>query len=57
MNILFLLIIIPKIGFVIIIFILVSELLIPKIKNTFVITYSIFTKNSQAPAEYKLYNS
>jgi hypothetical protein len=57
MNILFFLIIIPKIGFVTIISTLVLELLIPEIKNTFVIIYSAFIKSSQAPAEYKLYNS
>jgi hypothetical protein len=51
------LIIIRKISFVIIASALVSELLIPEIKNTFVITYSAFIKNSQTPAEYKLYNS
>jgi hypothetical protein len=36
---------------------LVSELPIPEIKSTFVATYSAFIKSSQAPAEYKLYNS
>jgi hypothetical protein len=36
---------------------LVSELFIPEIKGTFATTYSAFIKNSQAPAEYKLYNS
>jgi hypothetical protein len=46
MNILFLLIVIPKVGFVIIIFVLVLELLIPEIKNTFAVTYSAFIKNS-----------
>jgi hypothetical protein len=47
MNILFLLIIIiPKIGFVIIVSILVLVLPILKIKNTFVITYLVFIKNS-----------
>jgi hypothetical protein len=46
MNILFPLIIIPKIGFVTIVSILVSELLIPEIKSTFVITYLVFIKNS-----------
>jgi hypothetical protein len=46
MNILLLLIVLPKIGFVTIIFILVSELFIPEIKNTFAITYSAFTKSS-----------
>jgi hypothetical protein len=57
MNISFPLIVIPKIGFVIIVSMLVSELLIPEIKNIFVIIYSAFTKSSQVPAEYKLYNS
>jgi hypothetical protein len=57
MNILFLLIIIPKTGFVTIVFILVLELSIPEIKSTFVITYSAFIKSSQVPAKYKLYNS
>jgi hypothetical protein len=57
MNILFFLIVIPKIGFVIIIFILVLELFIPEIKNIFVIIYSVFTKSSQVPIKYKLYNS
>jgi hypothetical protein len=57
MNILFPLIIIPKIGFVIIISILVSELFIPEIKSTFAITYLAFIESSQALAEYKLYNS
>jgi hypothetical protein len=46
MNILFPLIIIPKIGFVTIISALISELLIPEIKNTFAATYSVFTKSS-----------
>jgi hypothetical protein len=46
MNILFLLIVIPKIGFVTIVFALVSELLIPEIKGIFAATYSAFTKNS-----------
>jgi hypothetical protein len=46
MNILFLLIIIPKIGFVTIISILVSELLIPEIKSTFAATYSAFIESS-----------
>jgi hypothetical protein len=36
---------------------LVSELLIPEIKNTFAITYLVFIKSSQVPAKYKLYNS
>jgi hypothetical protein len=36
---------------------LILELLIPEIKNIFAITYSVFIKSSQAPAEYKLYNS
>jgi hypothetical protein len=36
---------------------LVSELPIPEIKGTFAATYSAFIKSSQAPAEYKLYNS
>jgi hypothetical protein len=57
MNILFPLIVIPKAGFVIIASALILELLIPEIKNTFATTYSVFTKSSQAPAEYKLYNS
>jgi hypothetical protein len=57
MNILFLLIVIPKIGFVIIISALVLELFIPEIKSTFAVIYLAFTKSSQAPAEYKLYNS
>jgi hypothetical protein len=57
MNILFPLIVIPKIGFVIIASALVSELPIPEIKDTFVTIYSVFTKSSQAPVEYKLYNS
>jgi hypothetical protein len=57
MNISFPLIVIPKAGFVTIVFALVLELLIPEIKNTFAITYSAFIKSSQAPAEYKLYNS
>jgi hypothetical protein len=57
MNILFPLIIIPKAGFVIIISALVSELPIPEIKSTFAATYSAFIESSQAPAEYKLYNS
>jgi hypothetical protein len=46
MNILFPLIIIPKIGFVIIVSILVSELFIPEIKNTFATTYLGFPKNT-----------
>jgi hypothetical protein len=37
--------------------VLVLELLIPEIKNTFAATYSAFTKSSQVPVEYKLYNS
>jgi hypothetical protein len=57
MNILFLLIIIPKIGFVIIVSMSASELPIPEIKSTFATTYSVFIESSQAPAEYKLYNS
>jgi hypothetical protein len=57
MNILLLLIVILKIGFVIIISVLVLELLILEIKNIFAITYSVFTKSSQVPIEYKLYNS
>jgi hypothetical protein len=57
MNILLPLIIIPKAGFVIIVFVLVLELPIPEIKNTFAAIYSVFIKSSQAPAEYKLYNS
>jgi hypothetical protein len=57
MNILFLLIVIPKTSFVTIVFVLVSELFIPEIKGTFAITYSAFIESSQAPAEYKLYNS
>jgi UPF0716 family protein affecting phage T7 exclusion len=57
MNISFLLIVIPKIGFVTIVSILVLELLIPEIKSIFAATYSVFTKSSQALAEYKLYNS
>jgi hypothetical protein len=36
---------------------LILELFIPEIKSTFATTYSAFTKSSQAPAEYKLYNS
>jgi hypothetical protein len=35
----------------------VSELLIPEIKSTFAATYSVFIESSQAPVEYKLYNS
>jgi hypothetical protein len=46
MNILFPLIIIPKIGFVTIVSILVLELPIPEIKNTFVATYSVFIESS-----------
>jgi hypothetical protein len=57
MNILFLLIVIPKVGFVTIASMLVLELPIPEIKNTFAITYLVFTKNSQALIKYKLYNS
>jgi hypothetical protein len=57
MNILFLLIVIPKIGFVTIVSALVLELPIPEIKGTFAATYSAFTKSSQTPIEYKLYNS
>jgi hypothetical protein len=57
MNISFPLIVIPKAGFVTIVSTLVLELLIPEIKGTFVATYSAFTESSQAPAEYKLYNS
>jgi hypothetical protein len=57
MNISLPLIVIPKIGFVIIISTLVSELLIPEIKSIFAATYSAFIESSQAPAEYKLYNS
>jgi hypothetical protein len=57
MNISFLLIVIPKVGFVIIVFALVSELFIPEIKGTFAATYSAFIESSQALAEYKLYNS
>jgi UPF0716 family protein affecting phage T7 exclusion len=57
MNISFPLIIIPKIGFVTIVSTLVLELLIPEIKGTFVAIYLVFTESSQAPAEYKLYNS
>jgi hypothetical protein len=56
-NILFLLIAIPKIGFVTIVSILVLELLIPEIKNTLVTIYSAFTENTQILEEYKLYNS
>jgi hypothetical protein len=44
MNILFPLIIIPKIEFVIIISVLVLELFIPEIKSIFVITYFISKK-------------
>jgi hypothetical protein len=36
---------------------LVLELLIPEIKSTFAIIYSAFIESSQAPVEYKLYNS
>jgi hypothetical protein len=57
MNILFPLIVIPKTSFVTIVSVLVSELLIPEIKDTFAATYSAFTESSQALAEYKLYNS
>jgi hypothetical protein len=56
MNILFPQIAMPKVGFVIIVFVLVLELLIPEIKNTFVTIYSVFIKNTQVPVEYKLYN-
>jgi hypothetical protein len=57
MNISFPLIIIPKIGFVIIIFVLVLDLFILEIKSIFVIIYLVFIKSSQVPVEYKLYNS
>jgi hypothetical protein len=57
MNILLLLIVIPKVGFVTIASVSASELLIPEIKSTFAATYSAFIKSSQAPVEYKLYNS
>jgi hypothetical protein len=57
MNILFPLIAIPKISFVTIVSALVLELLILEIKNTFAAIYSAFIESSQAPAEYKLYNS
>jgi hypothetical protein len=46
MNILFLLIVIPKVGFVTIISALVSELLILEIKGTFAAIYSAFIKSS-----------
>jgi hypothetical protein len=46
MNILFFLIVIPKVGFVTIVFMLVLELFIPEIKNIFAATYSVFIKNS-----------
>jgi hypothetical protein len=46
MNILLPLIVIPKIGFVTIISMLVLELFIPEIKNTFAIIYLVFIKNS-----------
>jgi hypothetical protein len=46
MNILFPLIVIPKISFVIIVSILVLELLIPEIKSTFAATYSVFIESS-----------
>jgi hypothetical protein len=36
---------------------LALELPIPEIKNTFTATYSVFIKNAQTPAKYKLYNS
>jgi hypothetical protein len=57
MNISFPLTAIPKAGFVTIASALVSELPIPEIKGTFAATYSAFTESSQAPVEYKLYNS
>jgi hypothetical protein len=57
MNISLPLIVIPKIGFVTIVSALVSELLIPEIKGTFATIYLVFIESSQAPAEYKLYNS
>jgi hypothetical protein len=57
MNISFPLIAIPKTGFVTIASVLVLELPIPEIKSTFAVTYSVFIESSQAPAEYKLYNS
>jgi hypothetical protein len=57
MNISLPLIVIPKAGFVTIASASVLELLIPEIKNTFATIYSAFTKSSQAPTEYKLYNS
>jgi hypothetical protein len=57
MNILFFLIVIPKIGFVTIVSALVLELSIPEIKNIFAATHSVFIENSQVLAEYKLYNS
>jgi hypothetical protein len=56
-NILFPLIVIPKTGFVIIVSILILELFVLEIKNIFAITYLVFIENSQAPVEYKLYNS
>jgi hypothetical protein len=46
MNILFPLIVIPKVGFVTIIFALVLELPIPEIKGTFAATYSVFIESS-----------
>jgi hypothetical protein len=36
---------------------LVLELFILEIKSTFAAIYSVFIKSSQAPVEYKLYNS
>jgi hypothetical protein len=36
---------------------LISELLIPEIKNIFIAIYLVFIKNSQVPIKYKLYNS
>jgi hypothetical protein len=57
MNILLLLIVIPKTGFIIIVSILVLELFIPEIKSIFAIIYSVFIVSSQVPIEYKLYNS
>jgi hypothetical protein len=46
MNILFLLIVIPKISFVTIVSALVLELLIPEIKGTFAVIYSAFIESS-----------
>jgi hypothetical protein len=57
MNILLPLTIIPKTGFVTIASASTSELPIPEIKGTFAATYSVFIESSQAPVEYKLYNS